>query len=99
MVDSRQRTLDVPEKTIDAVTRELQALGVERGAVVEVHTSFRAVRPIQDGPLGLIQALRARAQKELGDKFALQRFHVEFMKQGTIAPGYFGDELLEVLKK
>ena len=59
MVDSRQRTLDVPEKTVEAVTRELQALGVERGAVLEVHTSFRAVRPIEGGPLGLIQALRA----------------------------------------
>jgi aminoglycoside 3-N-acetyltransferase-4 len=51
--------LDVPEKTVEAVTRELQALGVERGAVLEVHTSFRAVRPIENGPLGLIQALRA----------------------------------------
>lgn len=46
-----------------------------------------------------IQALRARAERELGDKFSAQRFHVEFMKQGTIAAGYFGDELIEVLKK
>jgi uncharacterized protein (DUF885 family) len=45
-----------------------------------------------------ILALRARAQRELGDKFSAQRFHLEFMKQGTIAAGYFGDELLDVLK-
>jgi uncharacterized protein (DUF885 family) len=46
-----------------------------------------------------IVALRARAQRELGDKFSAQRFHLEFMKQGTIAAGYFGDELLDVLKR
>jgi uncharacterized protein (DUF885 family) len=45
-----------------------------------------------------ILALRARAQKELGDKFSEQRFHLEFMKQGTIAGGYFGDELIAALK-
>jgi uncharacterized protein (DUF885 family) len=44
-----------------------------------------------------ILALRERAHKELGDKFSEQRFHLEFMKQGTIAAGYFGDELLKVL--
>ena len=45
-----------------------------------------------------IVALRTRAQQELGPKFSAQRFHVEFMKQGTIAAGYFGDELIGVLK-
>ena len=45
-----------------------------------------------------IVALRARAQRELGDKFSAQRFHLEFMKQGTIAAGYFGDEVIDVLK-
>ena len=45
-----------------------------------------------------IVALRTRAQKELGDKFSEQRFHLEFMKQGTIAGGYFGDELIAALK-
>ena len=29
------------------------------GGVLDVHTSFRAVRPVEGGPLGLIQALRA----------------------------------------
>jgi len=45
-----------------------------------------------------IVALRTRAQQELGDKFSEQRFHLEFMKQGTIPAGYFGDELLLALK-
>ena len=38
---------------------QLQALGVDRGGVLLVHTSFRAVRPIKGGPSGLIEALRA----------------------------------------
>ena len=44
-------------------------------------------------------ALRQRAQQELGASFSPQRFHLEFMKQGTIPAGYFGDELLLALKK
>lgn len=41
------------------LTRQLHALGVEPGGVLLVHTSFRAVRPIEGGPSGLIAALRA----------------------------------------
>ena len=37
---------------------QLRRLGVEAGGVLLVHTSFRAVRPVEGGPLGLIQALR-----------------------------------------
>jgi uncharacterized protein (DUF885 family) len=44
-----------------------------------------------------ILALRKRAQEKLGERFAAKRFHVEFMKQGTIPAGYFGDELLSAL--
>lgn len=44
-----------------------------------------------------IVALRERAQQKLGDRFSAERFHLEFMKQGTIAAGYFADDLLEVL--
>ena len=44
---------------IDAVAAQLTALGVRPGAVLLVHTSFREVRPVQEGPLGLIRALRA----------------------------------------
>ena len=43
----------------DAVVGQLHALGVTPGGVVLVHTSYRAVRPIAGGPLGLIAALRA----------------------------------------
>lgn len=40
------------------VTDQLRALGVREGGVLLVHTSFRAVRPVEGGPLGLIEALR-----------------------------------------
>src|SRR6185437_5567497 len=45
-----------------------------------------------------ILALRKRARQELGEHYSQQRFHLEFMKQGTIPAGYFGDELLLALK-
>lgn len=45
-----------------------------------------------------ILALRKRARQELGSRFTPQRFHLEFMKQGTIPPGYFGEELLRTLR-
>jgi aminoglycoside N3'-acetyltransferase len=43
---------------------QLQALGVERGGVLLVHTSFRGVRPVADGPGGLIAALRKAVGEE-----------------------------------
>ena len=51
MLDSRR---DVP---ISEAVGQLRALGVEEGGVLLVHTSFRAVRPIERGPGGLIEAL------------------------------------------
>ena len=45
-----------------------------------------------------ILALRKRAQQMLGARYSPQRFHLEFMKQGTIPAGYFGDELLRELR-
>jgi len=45
-----------------------------------------------------ILSLRKRAQQTLGAHFSPQRFHLEFMKQGTIPAGYFGDELLRELR-
>jgi aminoglycoside 3-N-acetyltransferase len=47
-----------PELRQAAVADQLRALGVKPGGVLLVHTSFRAVRPIEGGPLGLIAALR-----------------------------------------
>jgi aminoglycoside 3-N-acetyltransferase-4 len=41
------------------VVAHLGDLGVEKGGVLLVHTSFRATRPVEGGPLGLIRALRA----------------------------------------
>lgn len=40
------------------LVRQLSTLGVEAGDILLVHTSFRAVRPVAGGPLGLIAALR-----------------------------------------
>ena len=40
------------------VIDQLRKLGVEEGGVLLVHTSFRAVRPVEGGPVGLIEALR-----------------------------------------
>jgi len=44
---------------VGQVTEQLRALGVRRGGILLVHTSFRAVRPVEGGPLGLLAALRA----------------------------------------
>jgi aminoglycoside N3'-acetyltransferase len=40
------------------VADQLRELGVEEGGVLLVHTSFRAARPVEGGPVGLIAALR-----------------------------------------
>jgi aminoglycoside 3-N-acetyltransferase len=43
------------------LVEQLRALGVRPGGVLLVHTSFRAVAPVDGGPLGLIAALRDAA--------------------------------------
>ena len=48
----------VPEVSRGALVAQLRALGVEEGGVLLVHTSYRAVRPVEGGPEGLIAALR-----------------------------------------
>ena len=40
------------------LVEQLRAIGVLQGAVLLVHTSFRAVRPVEGGPTGLIEALQ-----------------------------------------
>jgi aminoglycoside 3-N-acetyltransferase len=47
------------EVSVGQLIDQLRALGVRQGGVLLVHTSFRAVRPVEAGPLGLIGALRA----------------------------------------
>ncbi len=44
-----------------------------------------------------ILSMRRRAQRLFGPAFSEQRFHLEFMKQGTIPAGYFAEELLRAL--
>ena len=43
---------------VETLVRQLESLGVRRGGVLLVHMSYRAVRPVDGGPLGLIDALR-----------------------------------------
>ena len=45
--------------SIQDAARQLHELGVEPGGVLVVHTSFSRVRPIENGPAGLIEALRS----------------------------------------
>ena len=40
------------------LSEELLALGVAPGGVLLAHISFRAVRPVENGPTGLVSALR-----------------------------------------
>src|SRR6185295_19137899 len=40
------------------VTAQLLALGVQPSGVLQVHTSFSRIKPIDGGPAGLITALR-----------------------------------------
>jgi aminoglycoside 3-N-acetyltransferase len=44
--------------SIASLASQLYALGVEPGGVLLVHTAFRALGPVEDGPLGLIAALQ-----------------------------------------
>lgn len=48
----------LPFHSVHEVCAQLTRLGVREGGVLLVHTSFRAVRPVEDGPVGLIRALR-----------------------------------------
>lgn len=41
------------------IVTQLRGLGIKEGGVLLVHTAFRAIRPVEGGPLGLIEALRA----------------------------------------
>ncbi len=44
--------------SVGDLSDQLRALGVRPGAVLVVHTSFKALGPVEGGPLGLIAALR-----------------------------------------
>jgi aminoglycoside 3-N-acetyltransferase len=47
------------ETRVADLVQQLRELGVKPGSVLLVHTSFRAVRPVEDGPAGLIRALQS----------------------------------------
>jgi uncharacterized protein (DUF885 family) len=44
-----------------------------------------------------IYGLRQEAAKILGDRFSPKTFHLQFIRQGTIPPGYFHDALLQAV--
>ncbi|WP_088346198.1 MULTISPECIES: AAC(3)-IV family aminoglycoside N-acetyltransferase [Rhodomicrobium] len=48
----------MPEPSQAEIAGQLRALGVAPGGVLLVHMSWRAARPVEAGPLGLIAALR-----------------------------------------
>jgi aminoglycoside N3'-acetyltransferase len=51
-----------PERALttrEEMTRDLRALGVRAGGVLLVHMSYRSVKPVDGGPAGVIEALRA----------------------------------------
>lgn len=52
------------EHSVEILVEQLSALEVERGGVLLVHTSFKAVGPVAGGPLGLVAALRAALGRE-----------------------------------
>lgn len=54
MSDGRDRNA----VSLQELVAQLRALGVVEGRVLLVHTSFRATRPVEGGPRGLIEALR-----------------------------------------
>jgi aminoglycoside 3-N-acetyltransferase IV len=51
-------TQDRVQVSRSQLVAQLRRLGVRDGGILVVHTSFRAVRPVEGGPLGLINALR-----------------------------------------
>ncbi|MBN2046405.1 MAG: AAC(3) family N-acetyltransferase [Anaerolineaceae bacterium] len=50
--------IEAPTLTIESVTQQLRSLGVKTGGVLIVHCAFSKVRPVENGPLGLIEALQ-----------------------------------------
>ena len=51
----------------DELVGQPRALGVAPGGVLVVHTAFSKVRPVEGGPVGLIEALRAVLGPVAGD--------------------------------
>ena len=45
--------------SVDDAADQLRVLGVRPGQVLQVHTAFSKVGPLEGGPQGLIEALRA----------------------------------------
>jgi aminoglycoside N3'-acetyltransferase len=53
-----------PPHPVSEVTEQLKALGVMPGITLAVHSSYRALRPVEGGPAGLLEALRGAVGPE-----------------------------------
>ena len=84
-------------KALQAVAKRASCDGARRAVTRYSRWPTQAIT--YDMGKGQILALRKRAREELGERYSPQRFHLEFMRQGTIPAGYFGDELLLALKR
>ena len=71
-----------PEIPRAELVAQLRALGVEPGGVLLVHTSFRAVRPVDGGPAGLIAAIREADLRR--DLFAMASDSFRGREAGTL---------------
>src|SRR5207248_3084350 len=70
-----------------------------RGARGLLHAGGAAVPAARQAVPGSAGARRYRhPHRALGAAFSLQRFHLAFMRQGTIPAGYFSEELLRALR-
>ena len=78
---------DDKQASCDAARRE-----VTRAA--RLPTEAIAARLGRDG----ILLLRRRAQLLLGAHYAASRFHLELLRQGSVPPGYYAEELLHALR-
>jgi uncharacterized protein (DUF885 family) len=85
------------EATAGKAEAKVASCGAARGAVTRYARWPTQAITYRLGKDQILQ-LRRRARQLLGTRFAAQRFHVEFMKQGTIPAGYFADELLHALR-
>jgi uncharacterized protein (DUF885 family) len=101
-VDLFSDTVDfLPGKCSDATVKQSDAK--KASCLSAEHAIFRYSKwPTQAITYRLgkdeILSLRKEAETLLGKRFSAKAFHVLYMKQGTIPPGYFREELLQQIK-
>jgi uncharacterized protein (DUF885 family) len=100
--------VDLFSSVVDFQPGSCRDSALSEGKAASCRTSERAIFRYSKWPtqaityrLGRdqIYALRSEAQKRLGSRFSPKEFHLQFIRQGTIPPGDFSEELLERLDK